>query len=307
MTENGDLVLGRIDEATSAYTHVPEHGFSLFLANRTKTIHFVRHAEGRHNAANQKAGDDSPVTHSTPGAWDYEDAKLTDKGIQQCIQAKKELLTDVHPELIIVSPFTRTLQTAHIMFGGKGVPFMVHDLCRERSGKFTCDKRRTKTEIVKELQPLFDSTQDVIDFDRFGYPEEEDQTWTPEREPSEQVTGRGIACMQWLASRPEQEMVVVTHSSWLKHLFRAFGRHVEDKDTEKLHRLAGNAEVRSISLALHRGFYPEGVWQEDDFTPDDHSFRRGRWAPSDSQIARMHGNVRTSSLLTSQESMPHVE
>jgi len=36
-----------IDDRTTAFSHVPEHGFSLFLAKRTKTVHFIRHAEVR--------------------------------------------------------------------------------------------------------------------------------------------------------------------------------------------------------------------------------------------------------------------
>ena len=286
-----NAVLGRIDDATPAFSHIPEHGFSLFLANRTKTIHFVRHAEGYHNEANRKAGDDSPVTYSTPGSWAFQDAKLTPTGIQQCIQARKDLLTDVNPQLIVVSPFTRTLQTAHIMFCGKGIPFVVHNLCRERAGRYTCDRRRDKAEIVQEIQPLYEYTSDHIDYDSYGYPTEEDINWTKEREPSDQVTNRAIEFIQWLASRPEQEIAVVTHSSWLKHLFRAFGHQVAATDKQKLHRLAGNAEVRSVCLALHRGFYPKGNWHGEHFCPQDPSFRRGRWAPTDEQIAKMHGAV----------------
>lgn len=96
------------------------------------------------------------------------DAHLTNKGIQQCVTARQSLLGDVKPQLVVVSPFTRTLQTAHIMFCAKGYPFLVHDLCRERSGKYTCDKRRTKSEIVNELSPMFDATNDSIDFDSFA-------------------------------------------------------------------------------------------------------------------------------------------
>jgi hypothetical protein len=96
--------------------------------------------------------------------------------------------------------------------------------------------------------------------------------------------------MKWLASRPETEIAVVTHSSWLKHLFRAFGETVEQKDMESLHRLSGNAEVRSICLAMHRGFYPEGEWVGDTnvFLPHDLSFRKGRWAPGNVEIANIH-------------------
>jgi len=302
-----DYALPFIEDDTSAFIHMPQHQFSLFLKKRTKIVHFIRHAEGLHNQANRAAGDDSPVTFSTDGSWQYLDAKLTDVGVAQCVKARKELLQDVSPEIIIVSPFTRTLQTAHIMFGGSGnVPFMVHDLCRERSGKFTCDKRRSKTEIMKELAPIYDYTNDCIDFESFGYPTEHDENWMEFREPSEQVTKRAIDFVQWLATRPEQEIAVVTHSSWLKHLFRAFGQRLADKDMETLHRVAGNAEVRSVTLALHRGFYPDGKWDNNVFVPHDHSFRRGKWAPKLEQISYLHCRLSNSSGASSKEedSMP---
>ena len=287
-----------IADTSAAFSHVPEHGFSLFLASRTKTIHFIRHAEGAHNAANMAYGDDTPVTFSTPNAWNYQDAKLTPKGIQQCLTARRELLTAVHPQLVVVSPFTRTLQTAHLMFGGTHVPFIVHDACAERRGKFTCDKRRGRAAIVADIAPVYAGTGDTIDWKSFGYATEDDEIWTEEREADADVTQRGIDMMQWLATRPETDIAVVTHSSWLKHLFRAFGTQIVKKDQTKLHRLSGNAEVRSITLALHKGFYPKGTWEnvpvhgtdavEEVFVPEHPSFRQGRWAPSHDTIAQMH-------------------
>lgn len=311
----GQKVLGEISDSSAAYSHVPEHGFSIFLASRTKTIHFVRHAEGTHNAANRLAGDDTPVTSDTPNAWAYQDAKLTATGIEQCLKVRKELLTDVHPELVVVSPFTRTLQTAHIMFGGGGggaahvPPFVVHDLCGERRGKFTCDKRRDKTEIIREIKHLYDYTGDRIDFDSFGYPTQADEAWTEEREADDSVTTRAIAMMQWLGTRPEKDIAVVTHSSWLKHLFRAFGKQIDEKDQSKLHRVSGNAEVRSITLALHKGFYPEGTWERtagsnEVFVPTHHSFRTGRYAPSGETVAHMHRRLGESSSSTSNQTLP---
>ncbi|KAJ3209274.1 hypothetical protein HDU83_005654 [Entophlyctis luteolus] len=286
-----------------AFSHAPEHGFSLFLANRTKTIHFVRHAEGTHNAASHAFGDETPTVHSTPGAWDYVDARLTDVGIAQCVAARHPtvhaaaapsgLLANVHPQLVVVSPFSRALQTAHIMFGGRGVPFIVHDLCAERSGYYTCDKRRDKVDVVRDFAPIFAHTHDSIDFESYGFPTQSDERWSPTRESPEAVTERAMQMMQWLASRPESEIALVTHSSWLKHLFNGFGgSSVAKKDLDNLHRLAGNAEVRSVCLALHRGFYPEGEWEGNTFIPSHTSFRRYRWAPTPEAIANMHKNIR---------------
>mmetsp|Transcript_21501 Transcript_21501/g.31216 ORF Transcript_21501/g.31216 Transcript_21501/m.31216 type:complete len:304 (-) Transcript_21501:132-1043(-) len=287
-TDNEDAAMPAIGKDTVAFSHIPEHGFSLFLANRTKTIHFVRHAEGTHNEANHAYGDDTPCTFSTENSWRYIDARLTERGINQCITAKETLLQDIKPQLVVVSPFTRTLQTAHIMFGGQGYPFIVHETCRERWGKFTCDKRRSKTDIVNDMAPIYSATNDIIDFDSFGYSTEEDEDWLETREPDADCTARGISMMQWLASRPETEIAIVTHSSWLKHLFRAFGQTVHEKDKSVMHRLAGNAEVRSISLALHRGFYPDGIWEGDTFIPNHPSFRRFRYAPKKEAIQEFH-------------------
>lgn len=85
-----------------------------------------------------------------------------------------------------------------------------------------------------------------------------------------------------------------SHSSFFKHLFRNFGEQTHHKDKEELHRLAGNAEIRSISLALHRGFYPPGKWIGDSniFVPDDPTFRVGKWAPSSKTIQKLHESLR---------------
>jgi len=284
-----------IGEDESAFSHVPEHGFSLFLKKRTKTIHFIRHAEGFHNEANNAYGDDTPCTFSTDGCWEYQDAKLTKVGINQCVKARETLLNGVHPELVVVSPFTRTLQTAHIMFAGKGYPFIVHHLCRERWGKFTCDKLRSKTDIVNDMKPVYQHTDDKIDFDSFGWSSEQDELWKDTREPPAEVIQRGVDMVKWLATRPETEIAVVAHSSYLKHLFRAFGEQIEESDQKMMHRLSGNAEVRSISLALHHGFYPEGKWRGDSdvFVPSHPSFRKGRWAPTNDEIAEKHLQLHT--------------
>lgn len=49
------------------------------------------------------------------------------------------LLEGINPQVVIVSPFTRALQTAHLMFAAKGIPFIVHDSARERWGLVSDD------------------------------------------------------------------------------------------------------------------------------------------------------------------------
>ena len=49
----------------------PESGFSLFLADRTKKVHFIRHAEGFHNVATKQHGDNTCLHRGTKAAHDH--------------------------------------------------------------------------------------------------------------------------------------------------------------------------------------------------------------------------------------------
>lgn len=248
---------------------LPATTFSLFLAERTTLVHFVRHAEGIHNegasacwlgcsamwAANHRAGDNTPTLWSTPGAEQFIDAKLTPKGEQQCVAVRQQLhdereqrgIAAKRIELVVVSPMTRALQTAQIVFGaadcGDAPPFVAHDGCRERWGLYTCDRRRP----ISALRQQFPT---CIDFDSFC-PVDEDEVWTQERETDEHCAARGIAFLEWLAKRPERELAVVTHSSFLRHMFDQFGAGHSEEDAKELKRLAGNAELRSVMLCSH--------------------------------------------------------
>ena len=252
-------VLPDVESHDKAFHHVPEHGFSMFLKKRTKIVHFVRHAEGFHNEAVREFGDETPTIYSTPGSERYLDARLNTQGIEQCKAVRDSLGSDVNPSLVVVSPLTRTLETAHHIFGGRhldgtsSLPFLVHDICRERWGKFTNDKRRSKSEIRPEFEAIFKSTGDSIDFDSHGFRTDEDSEWTEERESDESCSKRGIELLCWLSKRPEKEIAVVTHSSFLRHLFKGFGETLSSEDRTSLQRTYGNAEVRSVTLAAHTG------------------------------------------------------
>jgi len=256
----------------------PECGFSIFLAERTKKVHFIRHAEGDHNAATKENGSNDCLLRgdSPASAHPLYDARLTEKGIKQSVDLKHHLASRPSGsrsftafDLVVVSPMTRTCETALHVFGEPRAPgkpaflakgdapegtleakaginiapprFLVREACRERWGHYVCDGRRSITEIAEEF-PNFDFSEIVHDKDEF---------YTDERESDEHCCERAVKFLEWLNSRPEKCICVVTHSSFLRHLFGQFGETLHYEDRENLQRLAGNCELRSIVLCSH--------------------------------------------------------
>lgn len=258
----------------------PDSGFSIFLAERTKKIHFIRHAEGYHNVATHHSGSNECLKRGGQPAAEHQlwDARLTPAGIQQAQELREYLATRPSGgrsftafDLIVVSPVTRTLETAQAIFGpprAPGVPafldpgeapdgspesalessravprphILVREECRERWGEYVCDGRRPIRVIMPEF-PGFDFSEVEHDEDVF---------YADERESDEHCSERALLFLEWLNKRPEKCIAVVTHSSFLRHLFQQFGANTVTDDRDKLQRVAGNCELRSVVLCSH--------------------------------------------------------
>jgi broad specificity phosphatase PhoE len=258
---------------------VPECGFSIFLADQTRKVHFIRHAEGYHNAETLKTGNNHCLLRGDlEQASDHPlyDARLTPTGIQQARHLRKILAcrpsggrSFTSFDLVVVSPLTRTCETALHVFGRPrppGVPkflaqadappgspefhagikiapprFLVREECRERYGHYVCDGRRTIEEIRSEFP----------DFDWSEVSSNEDVWYGDERESDEDCCRRAVGFLEWLNSRPESCIAVVTHSSFLRHLFGQFGDSLTVDKKDSLQRTAGNCELRSVVLCSH--------------------------------------------------------
>lgn len=220
-----------------------------------KTVYFIRHAEGKHQVANEEhkksdAGQQAiaalkgipekkselrtwenwPVAHQNPASQELVDSELTEKGKQQC-QAKRHIPLPV--ELVVVSPLRRTLETAFLLFRGRHDKFLVHDLARERYGEFTCDQRRSLSENrawkpadladVKTWQDWDWSTQQFAPTADERQPDvpysDEDSLWSPEREPEPHTVARSKVLLRFLHERTEQSLALVTHSSFMRNMF----------------------------------------------------------------------------------------
>ncbi|MCL7026684.1 hypothetical protein MKW94_016046, partial [Papaver nudicaule] len=228
---------------------------SIFPLHRTKTLHLVRHAQGVHNVEGEK-------DFSAYKSEEFFDAQLTPLGWQQVDNLHKhvhESGLSNKVELVIVSPMLRTLQTAVGSFGaggdadGKDVPplmvanagnssrsaipslnappFVAVELCREQMGVHPCDRRRNITEY-QTIFPAIDfslaSIWQLMLYSNFcsciSIEDEEDVLWKADvRESKVSVATRGMEFVNWLWTRKEKEIAVVSHSAFLLQTLAAFG------------------------------------------------------------------------------------
>ncbi|KAE9597106.1 putative histidine phosphatase superfamily [Lupinus albus] len=238
-------------------------GTNLIPLHRCKTIHLVRHAQGIHNVE----GDKNYKAYLNPR---YFDAQLTPLGWQQVDNLRNHVrdsgLID-KIDLVIVSPLLRTLQTAVGVFGGEGytdktdvLPLMVAnagnssraaisslncppivavELCREHLGVHPCDRRRS----ISESQFLFPAVDfSLIDSD-------EDDLWKENiRETKEELAARGLKFLNWLWTRKEKEIAIVTHSGFLFHTLHKFGNDCHPLVKKEISKHFANCELRSMVI-----------------------------------------------------------
>jgi broad specificity phosphatase PhoE len=173
-----------------------------------KIIHFIRHAEGQHNAAAKLDPANGYLRE------DLVDASITELGRSQCIALKEksgDLLS--RAELMVVSPMNRTIQTASESFPHlvNRIPWIAVEHIREQTGHHPCDKRLSVSEHSIKYPHIdfghVSSDNDPL-YDRYDG-----------REPLSDVLIRCNAFMDWIQKRDEREIIVVTHSAFLRHLF----------------------------------------------------------------------------------------
>ncbi|PRW45389.1 phosphoglycerate mutase 1 isoform X2 [Chlorella sorokiniana] len=261
--------------AAPAHTHSDgsheEHPMPMIRmipARHTKVVHFIRHGEGFHNVA----GHADPEEYKS---FEYLDAHLTDFGWRQARALGKHIRAlgpAFRADAVIVSPLTRTLETAAGVFGagpwqsgdpqppfmleqtavpGKRSaqqaisaagcpPFIAWEGCREHLGQHPCDKRRP----TRELAPAFPA----VDFSLIE--SDEDVLWQLEhRETHDEIRRRGVLFVQWLMGRSERELAVVGHSSMLFFMCSAFGHAAAPTVQGELHKWYENCEMRTVVLA----------------------------------------------------------
>ncbi|XP_020259724.1 phosphoglycerate mutase-like protein 1 isoform X2 [Asparagus officinalis] len=252
----------------------------------------VRHAQGIHNVEGEK----DYKAYLSPELFD---AHLTPLGWNQVDNLRKHVNASglaKKIELVITSPLLRTMQTAVGVFGGDKLidgmkvpplmvenvgnsgrsaissldcpPFIAVEYCREHLGVHPCDKRRS----ISQYQPLFPA----IDFSLIE--NDEDLLWKADiREGNDELAARGMKFINWLWTRKEKEIAVVTHSGFLFHTLQQFGNDCHPLIKDEVGKHFANCELRSMVLIDRSGAgsdpavtnYPGKIPQGPDVPSED--------------------------------------
>jgi broad specificity phosphatase PhoE len=217
----------------------------------TKVVHFQRHGQGFHNILGdilRDAGVKPDVDSSDPAVnpWlrsEIIDSPLTETGKEQC-EGQREKASALNPELMIVSPLLRAIQTAEITFEDfndkASIPWIAHEGCREELGVLMCNKRRPLSAIKKDYPNL-----------QYWDMEEDDTLFDPSnRESNESKSDRIYDFLvNFVADRLESEIAVVGHSAWLFHMCNAV---IDCDEDPELQSWFLTSEVRSIQLTFSK-------------------------------------------------------
>lgn len=225
----------------------------------TKIIHFQRHAQGYHNVIGEILLDNGVMpsldTHDTAiNPWrrpEVLDSPLTELGKQESF-VRRNQASMLNPQLVVVSPMQRAIQTAKITFADHDnnpyIPWIAHEGCREELGFIYCNKRRSKTSIQQDF-PTIDLSllahEDDILFD------------DDNREcPSSIATRAYDFLVNFIAQRPEQEIAIISHSFWLFNVCTVLldggeeEKGADGTDTNELLSWFKTAEIRSMKLTF---------------------------------------------------------
>jgi glucosyl-3-phosphoglycerate phosphatase len=134
------------------------------------------------------------ATRRDPGIVD---PRLTDLGHDQAKEAARAL-SDQGIERIIVSPYTRALQTAGPVASALGVPVIVDSIVRERFA-FACDIGLPRRDLER-------------DWPQHDFSQIEDVWWPRQEEPEDSIIERASRFRSTLAARHDwASTLVVSH------------------------------------------------------------------------------------------------
>jgi len=190
----------------------------------SKTIIVIRHGESEWNATprpdreqwyfKQLEAAEQEAHNSKLLGCRLRDARMTAKGKAQCEELRKlliqlEAVKHLKPEIVVVSPLTRALETASIVFPDSAeVPIKLFPGMQEHVVNI-CDVGRPVSALQQEFPKL--------DFSQL-----QEHWWTVpmSKETPQSLQTRITAFHNYLRSLPQQVIVLVGHGHFLRELLK---------------------------------------------------------------------------------------
>jgi broad specificity phosphatase PhoE len=181
----------------------------------------MRHFEALHNIP--------------PYNYSIHDPELSPLGQTQANAAIEIIKNIPSIDLIVCSPFTRTLQTYLLVFNNRqNLPLIIHpdlqEVCNE-----PCDIGSSLNDLKIKFPSLFNELN--IFEETFG-----DSEWLDKINPEniyspKQIKERAKRFLQWLMNRSEEHIFVISHNLMLQQL-------LQDNNNQKIN--LENGEIKAI-------------------------------------------------------------
>ena len=161
----------------------------------------IRHGEATHNVLFKEVG------MSTFFDENYYDTELTDKGFNQAQELGNKWTDKNKMDLVIVSPLSRTLQTAVNIFKNTNVKIIALDYLKEYpQGLHTCNRRKNKSDLIN-LFPTIDFT---------NLDSNEDLMWSnTESETIDELLQRMNKMYDFIEKTDYKNIALVGHNSFI--------------------------------------------------------------------------------------------
>jgi len=227
----------------------------------SKIIHFQRHGQGYHNllgdvvrASGRDIHIDDPNPDENPFVKpEIQDSPLTFKGRSEATSRRYEA-SMLSPQLIVVSPLVRAVQTALLTFADhiyvkdeekekEKIPLIAVDGCREQLGLLTCNKALPLSQTKSEFPE--------VDFSLVSH-DEADPLWEQydtREAPIDEANRAYEFLTNFLMEREEEEIAVVCHSAWL---FSVCNAVIDCGGDDSLESWFGTGEIRSLRVSYYR-------------------------------------------------------
>lgn len=181
-----------------------------------KNVYCIRHGTAEHNVLFKEVGEKAYMM--------LRDSSLTELGQSESKLLGQHWIEKNNIELVIVSPLTRTLQTATNIFKDVNVKMISLDQVKEYPASYeNINHRKDRSELVVKYHPTVN----------FKHLPETDSLWHAEtNETLEQLETRVKQVKDFILQRKENNIAIVSHTTYLAYFL--YGK-IDDYDNQLKH------------------------------------------------------------------------